>query len=95
MREQCDSEGRTDVWLCFEGRVLNPVLGGADPLSYDELVETLQAASPRIVYNLVVTAKRMYARCLESVVAEYAPGPDCAGKEIDELLAILANAAAE
>src|SRR3954447_9610556 len=91
MEAQCRREGRTDLWDVFRCRVLDPALEGAEPLPYDQFVSTFRLKTPAQAANALVTAKRMFARVLRSVVAEYADGA-AVDQEIAELRAILAGA---
>jgi RNA polymerase sigma-70 factor (ECF subfamily) len=90
MRADCQSSGRADVWDLFECRVLGPILENAEPVEYAELVRRFGFRSPSEASNVLVTAKRMYARLLRSVVAEYARDAAETESEIDELHRILA-----
>ena len=92
MESECADSGRSDIWGVFECRVLKPMLDRGDPLPYEELVERFGLKSPAQASNVLVTAKRMFARILQSVVAEYA-GDDVEA-EISELRLILSRAGA-
>jgi len=94
MQQQCESSGRPEVWGIFECRVLEPVLSGAEPAGYDELVERFGLQSPSQASNVLITAKRMYARTLRSVVGEYAYDDGEIESEIEELREVLAAGAA-
>ena len=91
MEEHCRKQDRPELWEVFRCRVLDPALQGGEPLEYDDFVATFGLRSPAQASNVLVTAKRMYARTLKSVVAEYADGA-AADEEIAELRAILAGA---
>src|SRR5688572_32516631 len=71
MKQQCESSGRGDVWGVFEARVLGPTLEGTEPEPYEQLVARLGLADVDAASNLLVTAKRMFARSLRGVVGEY------------------------
>ena len=90
MKEECDRSNRTDVWNVFRCRLLEPVLQGTPPMDYDALVERFRLTSPSQAANLLVTAKRMFARVLRSVIAEYALSEEEIEAEIMELKSILA-----
>ena len=94
MRKQCESSGRPGLWALFRGRVVLPAFQGAEPLPYEQVIARFGFASPAQATNALATAKRMFARTLREVVAEYAgPGEDV-DEEIRQLQAILANARA-
>lgn len=92
MEAQCRSTGRPEVWGLFQCRVLEPILSGAEPAGYDELVERFGLASPSQASNVLITAKRMYARALRSVVAEYARDGHEIAEEIGQLREVLGRA---
>ena len=75
----------------FEARILNPMLHGAEPLSYDELVGRFALPSPSAAANALVSAKRMFIRNLRSVIGEYAQGEEQIAEEIGQLRAALAR----
>jgi RNA polymerase sigma-70 factor (ECF subfamily) len=91
VHEECNSSGREDLWGVFECRIIAPILEGAEPPSYQELVERFGFKSPTQASNALTTAKRMYARALRNVVAEYAGSNFEIESEIDDLRKILAR----
>ncbi|MBN2292491.1 MAG: sigma-70 family RNA polymerase sigma factor [Pirellulales bacterium] len=91
MRDECNRSERMDVWNVFDARLFGPVLRGSEPMDYDELVERFGLTSPSQAANLLVTAKRMFARVLRAVVAEYASNDEEIEAEIAELKSILAG----
>lgn len=94
MRRECDGAGRPDLWTIFEGRILAPTLDGAEPVSYDRLVQDFGLGSPKQAANAVITARRMFVRHLRMVVAEYVLDPDDLDSEINDLHEILSRAGA-
>lgn len=91
MREQCARANRPDIWGVFEERILKPALEGAEPLDYEQLIARFGFQSPGHASNVLITSKRMYARTLRSVVAEYAPEEQAVEAELRELQAIVAG----
>jgi len=85
MQSECTTQNRGDVWAIFESRLLAPMIDGEKPESYDVLVARLGLQSPSQASNLLVTAKRMFARHLHSVVAETVASPDQVEEELQEL----------
>jgi DNA-directed RNA polymerase specialized sigma24 family protein len=72
MHRQCQmSAGAERVWRVFRERVLDPARRGEPPPRYEDLASALGVDSAAQAANLLVTAKRMFARILRSVVAEY------------------------
>ncbi len=92
MKDECIGSGRGDVWGVFETRVLNPMLHDAEPLGYEELVRRFGLTSPSQASNLLVTGKRMFARVLRTLVAEYAREDADIDQEIADLTEILSKA---
>ena len=95
MSTRCVQVQRQDVWEIFNNRLLKPNMEGVPSLSYEELVARLDLSSPSKAYNLLVTAKRMFMRCLEDVVSEYVLNSREMQDEIAELYQILQNAHTE
>ena len=91
MRQECERTNRPDVWAVFEGRILAEVFGTGRVVPYEELAAGLQLESPSQAANLLVTAKRMYARLLRLAVAEYESDPGAIDAEIADLRHILSN----
>ena len=91
MESQCEVAARPDIWGVFVGRLLNPIFDQAAPANYEVLVERFGFQSPGHASNVLITAKRMFARVLRSVVAEYVAGEGEIDTELEELQAILAN----
>jgi RNA polymerase sigma-70 factor (ECF subfamily) len=91
MREKCQLDGRLDVWDIFQGRLLDPLLHDAAPVSYDELIAKHRLPSPHKASNLLVTAQRMFARILRERIAQYEPDAAMIDAEIDDLLTILSG----
>lgn len=91
-REEAKGSGREDVWGVFETRVLDPLLNDAQPLEYEQLVARFGLTSPSQASNLLVTGKRMFARNLRSLVAEYAKEDADIEAEIADLTEILSKA---
>jgi RNA polymerase sigma-70 factor (ECF subfamily) len=91
MRLECEAAGRPDVWGLFECRVVGPILEGVPLPHYRQLVERFKLQSPRQAMNLFITAKRMYARCLRSVIAEYAGTEQEIQTELVDLWNVLAQ----
>jgi DNA-directed RNA polymerase specialized sigma24 family protein len=89
MRLHCERIDRADLWRVFDARVLGPTLREGEVVSYHELVERFGIESPEKASNLLMTAKRMYARSLRAVVGEYALGEAAVEEEIADLHRIL------
>jgi RNA polymerase sigma-70 factor (ECF subfamily) len=90
LRAECKANGREDIWGIFEGRLMAPILG-EEPIPYAKLAWRYGLKSPIQAANMLTTAKRMYARVLRQVVAEYEPDEARIDGEIAELRGILAK----
>ena len=90
-KTECEKGNRTDVWIVFDARVIGPTLRGDEPPAYEELSARVGSASPMQLSNLLVTAKRMFARNLRTVVSEYARDEDEIEDELLDLRTILAG----
>jgi len=85
MRSECETSNRLDVWGVFEGRLLSAVLEESPETGYEELIQRFGFKSPSHAFNALNTAKRMFKRHLQSVIAEYAPGDTEVVEELREL----------
>jgi RNA polymerase sigma-70 factor (ECF subfamily) len=88
-RRECLAAGRGDLWGIFEQRLLKPMLEGGDAPGYQQLIPVLDVPSPSQASNLLITGKRMFARLLREVVAEYTKDREEVEQEICELITIL------
>ncbi len=93
LERQCALARRPDIWLVFQGRILAEVFGTGRVVPYEELAAQLQLSSPAQAANLLVTAKRMYARLLRLAVGEYECRPEDVDAEIADLRQTLADGA--
>jgi RNA polymerase sigma-70 factor (ECF subfamily) len=93
MQEECKAGGRDDLWVIFESRVVQPILGEAETLPYETLIQKLGLESPTQAANLLTTAKRMFARILRGIMSDYAKDEEIE-QELQELRQILSRARA-
>ena len=91
MKEDCDTFRRPELWGVFEQRIVRPILDGSPAAAHVDLVRQFRLASPEQAANLLITAKRMFARCLRSVVGEYEPDNKRIDTEIADLRRLLAK----
>lgn len=87
----CNATERPDVWHVFSERVLRVTSGDAAPPAHRPIAGDLDRASSKAASNLLVTGKRLFARMLRSVVAEYAADEREIDEEIDDLMRILSR----
>jgi hypothetical protein len=89
MEKHCADTRRADIWGVFECRILKPLLGQCDPLPYGQLVKRLNLESAKQAAQLLITTKRMFARCLRAVIGEYLKDKQAVEYEIQELKEVL------
>lgn len=91
MRSECRTKNRGDLWEIFQNRVLRPILEEEDPLSYKALVGKYQFGSPTQAFNALLTAKRMFKRCIEAAVRDTVESDELVEREIRDLRSIFAS----
>jgi len=89
--ECCRTKGREILWFLLEARTLGPILDNTAPLPYEKLVARFGLQSPSEASNLLVTAKRMFARTLREVVRETVSDEREIEDEILELKRVLSK----
>ena len=89
MERGCGASGNEQAWKIFEARLLRPMLEGAAPVSYEYLVTEFHLRSPNQATNALATAKRMFARHLRDVIAQYETGDLAVRAEMDALKVFL------
>ena len=85
MERSCGASENTHIWKIFQTRVIQPALEGAEPMPYETLVGQLGFKSPSQATNALATAKRMFARHLRTVIAQYETGDQAVRAELDAL----------
>ncbi len=91
MQAECRAKHRPTLFAVLEARVLRPVFDDSAPLPYEELVARFGLRSPSEASNLLITAKRMFARMLHEVVRETVADDRDVEAEIRELKKILSK----
>lgn len=91
MRDRCQAANQQRVWEVFETCTLIPLLEGAAPPPQRDLAHRLNFSSVQQVSNSLVTGKRMFARVLRNVIAEYAHDEQEVEKELNDLFTILSS----
>jgi DNA-directed RNA polymerase specialized sigma24 family protein len=89
LNQYCATHERAAAWTVFYHRVLFPALDGDEPKPYTELVEELGLNSAVEARNLLLTAKRIFRRELETVVREYSNDSAELEEELDGLRKLL------
>jgi RNA polymerase sigma-70 factor (ECF subfamily) len=90
MQSQCKLSGRSDVWGVFYHRMLAPLLPRGEELDYNELVCKFNLKSAEQASNVLMTAKRQFARVLAALVSESLSDDE----DMNEELSALRNALA-
>src|SRR5205809_718953 len=91
MERSCAISDSAHIWKIFESRVLQPNLEGTEPMPYEQLVAQFGLKSPSQATNALATAKRMFARHLRDVIAQYESGDQAVRAEIEALRDFLAK----
>ena len=89
VREECRSKDRRALLGVLEARILSPIFTDAPPMPYEELVTRFGLRSPSEASNLLITAKRLFARVLREVVRETVADEGDVEAEIQELKRVL------
>jgi DNA-directed RNA polymerase specialized sigma24 family protein len=71
MHEECESSGDMTRWTVFDRRVLAPLFEDVEPPDYVALAKELGLGGEKAAMNVLVTAKRQFARTLRDLVREY------------------------
>jgi DNA-directed RNA polymerase specialized sigma24 family protein len=85
MERSCAASENAHIWHIFQNRIIQPALEGIQPMAYEEMVTKFGFRSPSQATNALATAKRMFARHLRSVIAQYETGDHAVRAEIDAL----------
>lgn len=91
VRDECRSKDRRELWEVFNARILGPLLDGSAPMPYEQFVQRFGLRSPSEASNLLITAKRMFARALQEVVRETVATERDVEPEIRELKRVLST----
>lgn len=94
MRSVCEESDRPELWGIFEDRLLNPIFKQIPSTPYEQVVARFNLKSPAQASNLLITAKRMFQRCMREIVAEYETEDAQISEELAALDAALARAGA-
>ncbi len=93
VRTYCAAMDKVEVWGVFEGRLLRPLVAGDEPVPYEQLVRQLNLESTKQAANLLVTAQRIFSRCLQTTMRKQAKCPTPVEGEVQDLKAVLFTAA--
>ncbi len=90
MRARCAETNRVVLWEIFESRILEQAMRDRQPVPYSKLLPLLGLDTAAQAANLQTTAKRMFVRCLRSVVREYTRNDRDVADELQQLQRLLA-----
>lgn len=85
----CRALDMTAHWTIFEHRVIRPLLDGSPPRPYEELIRELGIDDASRAANMMISAKRRFARTVREHVLRTVADPAEVDQEIRELLADL------
>jgi hypothetical protein len=91
MEAHCQQINRPDLWLVFSQRILRPASDDLPPTSHERIADDLKLGSSKAASNLLVTSKRLFARVVRGVVAEYVDGEREIDEEIEDLMRVLSQ----
>jgi hypothetical protein len=89
MERDCRERRRADIWEVFRLRFVEPMLSGADPVDYDQIIRQFNIATPRQAINLLANAKRSFLTCLRLSVGKYVSSDEQIESEISDLREIV------
>ena len=85
MEHSCIVSENVHIWKIFQTRLLQPASEGTEPISYESLVTQFGLKSPSQATNALATGKRMFARHLRTVIAQYETGDQAIRAELEAL----------
>ena len=88
-RSDLEGRGRSAEWAILESRVVKPMLDGAEPAPYHELVARLELRDASQAANMLVLAKRSFAKAVFDEIGETILDREEVTGEIHELLRLL------
>jgi RNA polymerase sigma-70 factor (ECF subfamily) len=71
MQKECAESKDVARWRIFDERLIGPLLDGREATDYDQFAKDHSLENGKAAMNLLVTAKRQFARVLREVVGEY------------------------
>lgn len=90
-QDECRRSDRHELWDIFNARILMPAMDGLAPEPHEQLARRLKLSGAGQCSNLLITAKRMFARNLRTVVTGYTDDPSQVDREMDALWAIFSR----
>jgi len=91
MEAHCKQVDRPDLWLVFTERILGPTVDNSARPPHERIAVDLKLESSKAASNLLITAKRLFARVLRLIVSEYVSDQRGIDVEIEDLTRILSQ----
>ncbi len=91
MESHCQQIDRPDLWRIFTERILHPAAENTARPAHEQIAVDLKLESSKAASNRLITAKRLFARVMRSVVAEYVNDERGIDDEIKDLMRILSQ----
>ena len=88
-RSDLESRGRHDDWTILNERVIKPMIDGTNPTPYQELVQRLGLRDTSQAANMLVVAKRSFAKAITEEIGETVEDKEDVESEIRDLLRLL------
>ena len=91
MRQHCLDSGLESVWLVFQARLLDPILFGSEPPSYEQLALEAGFPNAKNAANKLTTGTRIFRRFFEQAVRAYADDDDDYAVELRQMRDVFAT----
>lgn len=88
-RAELEGRNRHTEWMILDDRIIKPMLVGSEPTSYSVLVERLRLRDASQAANMLVVAKRAFAKAIIEEISDTITDKDDVEVEIHALLRIL------
>ncbi|MCH2162910.1 MAG: hypothetical protein MK085_13705, partial [Phycisphaerales bacterium] len=88
-RKDLEARGRTAEWTILEARVIKPMLEGAEPQPYQDLLPRLELRDSSQAANMLVVAKRSFAKAVLDEIGQTMQDKQDVEGEIHDLLRLL------
>ena len=92
MKQECESAGQQTRWSVFERRIVGPLLDDDPTPDYAELTEQFGLENDKATMNLLVTAKRQFARTLRDQIRNYVTRAADTGQQVEGIANRLSGA---
>ncbi|HRK32447.1 MAG TPA: hypothetical protein PLD59_15390 [Tepidisphaeraceae bacterium] len=84
---------QSDTWEVFDRRIAQPILGDCEPTPYSVLAAELSLEGPIQASNLLSSAKRVFSRQLQSILADQAGPGEAFSQQLVDLREIFSRPA--